>query len=192
MATILLIVLATLTIIIIAIATTTNASMIGLALSTPLELQLPQPQSQRFLTYQNPDFHFRIQYPSSWIKGETNLYPHEIVEFHTLGPALAGLLVVTYQVNKNYTLADYAKSFHNLDTSATQLLSSGFVTLASGINAHQATYYDYRGNYNIKDMDTTIVKDGMFYRLVYRTEPGGFDANLGIAKQMVNSFQLTK
>lgn len=77
------------------------------------------------------------------------------------------------------------------------------ITNDNGINAYQVMYYDYGSRYNVKDMDTVVIntKYGtlctylqnlfMLYVLTYRTEPSGFDANLGKAKQMVDSFQFT-
>jgi hypothetical protein len=31
-----------------------------------------------FATYQNKDFHFKIQYPAKWTKEETSLHSHQI------------------------------------------------------------------------------------------------------------------
>lgn len=36
-----------------------------------------------FLTYQNPDLHFKIQYPSNWTKENAYLPSHVIVRFFT-------------------------------------------------------------------------------------------------------------
>jgi hypothetical protein len=145
--------------------------------------------SSDFATYSNSDFHFSINYPALWTKEETNLHPNQIVQFYTTGPPLAGFTISTFQVPQNYTLADYVNepnggSIQVIDTKPK-------ITLPSGLDAYQTTYYDNSKTHNIKDLDTAFIRNGTVYLLEYRTEPGGFDTNLPIAKQMINSFQLT-
>jgi hypothetical protein len=37
--------------------------------------------AQQLLTYENPDFNIRIQYPSDWTKFEENLNRYQVVAF---------------------------------------------------------------------------------------------------------------
>jgi hypothetical protein len=71
------------------------------------------------------------------------------------------------------------------------------ITNDNGINAYQVMYYDYGRHghssykHKIWTLCTYLQNLFMLYVLTYRTEPSGFDANLGKAKQMVDSFQFT-
>jgi len=109
-----------------------------------------------FATYQNKDFHFKIQYPAKWTKEETSLQSNQIVRFYNTYKSLAGFSVVTYQTPANYTLANYAKAPYN---ASVQILTPGkMITTGNGINAYQIMYYDNGSGYNVKDMDIKILK----------------------------------
>src|ERR687896_520683 len=68
---------------------TMKTSAIGSALGTSLLSLLvfcllsvtSWAQTSQFLTYENPDFNIRIQYPNDWTKFEENLNRYQIVAF---------------------------------------------------------------------------------------------------------------
>lgn len=67
-----------------------------------------------FLTYQNPDFHIKMLYPSNWTKQEDNLAKHTIVGFSLIhqdiydftNTTLAELDVRVYNAPENETFTN--------------------------------------------------------------------------------------
>jgi hypothetical protein len=67
------------------------------------------------LTYQNPDFGIKMQYPSNWIKQQDNLLLHTIVAFNSIhennfdftNTSLAELDIRVYNAPQNETFAKF-------------------------------------------------------------------------------------
>lgn len=147
-------------------------------------------QSTNFLSYESSDF--KIKYPADWEKNE------EI-----------GSVLVTFSVSKNEANPEFVsvstKSFSGqapilidyADFRINQtkkyitdgnIHESGKTTLANN-PAYKWVYTVGLGEYDRKIMCTWIIKKNKIYTILYSANVDNFPYYLGIAQEMINSFE---
>jgi hypothetical protein len=152
----------------------------------------PQAQTTKFLRYQNPDFHLKIQYSSNWTKEETGLSTNTVVKFTNWSSNVVFKVAAFRPLSKDFTSDDFAIRMSDNVPDIYYLNASIGIPLA-GTKASQVIYYAYpSGLGNLKVLETVLIKDNTVYSLMYYTDPPLFNRYLPIARGMINSFQFTK
>ena len=162
--------------------------------------------SNEYLTYQNPDYNLKIDYPANWTKSEINLSPYMVAFFYppnlTSGEGLFERLTKPNIPPVIFDINVLPRTSENINESATRTLSatagnnqSRLVnhnsTILSGVPAYQFVAYDYRGDETRKELSLWALNGNDSYNLVYHTEPGYFNQYLPDAKRMFDSFKIT-
>jgi eukaryotic-like serine/threonine-protein kinase len=148
-------------------------------------------RTDQFLTYENSDFHFKIEYPSNWTKQEVNLFPYQVVRF--VEPhSVSAFLIVVRSAPMNFTSATFAEKLSQSKNPLMHVINSTTAKVVGDSKASQVIYYDYSRDRTIKTLDTVVVKNGQMYLLEYRTDPGTYSRYLQVAQKMIDSFQFTK
>ena len=117
--------------------------------------------SNGFLTYENPDYNIRMEYPTNWNKSEINLTPHQVAFFYPPDLVMSeGLFEGLFQPNippVSFVIEVEPKISKNINESALRSISSfegdnqsrlvdhNYTTL-SGMPAYETVYYNYRNN----------------------------------------------
>lgn len=168
----------------------TNSSVLNTASST-----------NKFLHYENPDYHFEIDYPSYLLKTESNLYPNQAVRFSNpieysyQSPDLDINIYVYSGYPTNTTISDLLENYklvmnESIKKGEIRLISSN-ITKVSGNDALSHVFYDYQNNKNLKVNEVVIVKNGEEFNIIYTTQPGSFNKFLPDFKKMLDSFKIT-
>lgn len=157
----------------------------------------------KLLTYENPDFHFKIQYPANWTKQEAGLPSHGIVVFYSGNTSSsAQFQVAVFPLSShNETSDSLAMGMRdNPDSNINYLNASVGIPLA-GTRASQVLYYMFiqpqlfsfsSKSSNMKILETFLVKGNTEYALLYGIDPPYFQKYLPLARAMINSFKFTK
>lgn len=152
----------------------------------------------KFLHYENPDYHLRVDYPSYLLKTESNLLPNQVVGFmHTESSYLPDVRILISVFNgypQNWTLQDTAAFLdkqlnEQVQKGEARSISSNF-TKIGGLDALQQIYYDYSNNNNLKIERIGIVKNGEDFRILFITQPGSFNNYISDFKKMLDSFEI--
>lgn len=158
-----------------------------------------------FLTYQNPDFHIKMLYPSNWTKQEDNLAKHTIVGFSLIhqdiydftNTTLAELDVRVYNAPENETFTnlniDQVNHIGKANTTNQVIIGhyKNATTTLAGLPALKIISY-YFGDIGQKNMQvwTFIPSKHLLVELVYITDPSKYYLYLPIIQRMIDSVEI--
>jgi eukaryotic-like serine/threonine-protein kinase len=155
-----------------------------------------------FLTYQNPDFEIKMQYPSNWTKQEDNLALHTIVVFSLIhqdiydftNTTLAELDLRVYNAPQNETFAklniDQVNNIGQMNTTNQVIIGhyKNATTTLAGLPALKIINY-YFGNVGQKEMQvwTFIPSKHLLVELIYLAAPSKYYLYLPTIERMIDS-----
>ena len=158
-----------------------------------------------FLTYQNPDFQIKMQYPSNWTKQEDNLALHTIVGFSLIhqdiydftNTTLAELDVRVYNAPQNESFAklniDQVNHIGQMNTTNLMIIGhyKNATTTLAGLPALKIINY-YFGNVSQKEMQvwTFIPSKHILVELIYLADPSKYHLYLPIIERMIDSVEI--
>ena len=186
--------------------------MATLKLPSPLSLAVPATEtsvhniknSNTSLTYQNPDFGIKMQYPSNWTKQQDNLVLHTIVAFRLIhenifdftNTTLAELDLRVYNAPQNETFANLnIDQINNIAQNTTNQLIVGHyknaTTTLGGLPALKIINYFF-GNVTKKEMQvwTFIPSKHTLAGLIYIAQPSKYSLYLPTIERMINSIEI--
>jgi eukaryotic-like serine/threonine-protein kinase len=160
----------------------------------------PPPTTSNFLTYQNPTYGIKIQYPSDWTMSQTGLRDYtNIVAFYSplqnLTAVPSQFLLSRTHYSQNITLNDYGKLVNaTLQQPGVQIVESKPFTLGDGTPAHSTVFIPPSGNVPFRPeiMLVWTVKGSNVYTLLYNGEAAKYSFYLPTIQKMINSFEITK
>lgn len=154
--------------------------------------------SSPFLTYKNPTYRIRIQYPSDWEKLEFN--QRNIVVIFRSPPEnssdtkLENLLIQVGNLpSQNITLDEIASANINaLNQSLIdfELIELNATTLSGNNPAHKVVYTNREGKDERKTMHILSIKDDKVYLITYTAEASRYDRYLPTIQKMIDSFRI--
>lgn len=166
-------------------------------------------QAIQMYQYFNSDYNVTMKYPSTWSVNETDLTPDDrvdmIAEFVSPFENFNDTYTEYVQINRDdgifyeADLNEYLQEGINAYTDSTNnftLIESSTSGTLSGQPAYTLTFTQTLGAENgqqpltLKNFETGILVNNTAYYITYIGEENGFDRNLPIFKQMVNSFKL--
>src|SRR5215217_1383564 len=146
--------------------------------------------NSKFVTYDNPTFGVRIQYPSDWGRLDLSfLQDSADIDFYPLADtSLAKNLKI--QVKNlpfhNMTLEEYTNS--QINPLEEKLLKSNTTTLA-GIPGYEIVFTSVQG---LKTTQVWTIKDDKAYIITYVAKEEDYENDLQVAEKMIDSFEITK
>jgi hypothetical protein len=171
-----------------ATATTSSSSTIAKAMNN-------------FLTYQNPTYGIKIQYPSDWTMSQTGLADYNnIVAFYSPLGNLSDmipqrLLLSRTHYSQNISLNDYSKLVNDtLKQPGIQIVESKSITLTGGVLAHRVVFIPPAVNASFKPVIMLVwtAKGDNAYTLLYSGDAARYHIFLPIIEKMIDSFEITK
>ena len=154
-----------------------------------------------FLTYQNPTYGIKIQYPSDWTMSQTGLKDYtNIVAFYSPLGNLSDmipqqLLLSRTHYSQNISLNDYSKLVNDtLKQPGIQIVESKAITLTGGATAHRVVFIPPAGNAPFKPeiMLVWTAKGDNIYTLSYNGDAAKYHIFLPTIEKMIDSFEITK
>jgi serine/threonine-protein kinase len=159
---------------------------------------LAQPADSSFLTYQNPVYGIKMQYPANWTVSTTGLQSYNsIVGFYAplqnltdVLPAQVSLSITTY--SQNVSVDEYTNmTLTEIEQQGLEVNESDAFTLA-GNPGHRIIFSPQPQTtpitFSIMQVWTTI--DNKIYQLSYNAEGSEFQNNLPVVEQMLDSLQV--
>jgi eukaryotic-like serine/threonine-protein kinase len=159
----------------------------------------------QFLTYHDPIYGIKIQYPSNWTIDEKQTSPYDdvtkIVGFIKDPNALAGdFLISVHNLTNNYvkrtigleellshTIDYYNEYYHEFNL----VESNASVSLTNPPNdAYRLVWIDKEGEYTIKTMQMGTVIGNVAYLVRYYAELGEYSNNLPLIERMIDSLKI--
>jgi eukaryotic-like serine/threonine-protein kinase len=163
-------------------------SLLSLSL-TGQQTTLAQTNS-KFVTYDNPTFGVRIQYPSDWGRLDLSfLQDSADIDFYPLADTSLAKNVKIQVINlpsRNMTLEEYTNS--QINPLEEKLLKSNTTTLA-GIPGYEIVFTSVQG---LKTMQVWTIKDDKAYIITYVAKEEDYENDLQIAQKMIDSFEITR
>jgi eukaryotic-like serine/threonine-protein kinase len=157
--------------------------------------------SDNFLTYQNPTYGIKIQYPSDWTVSQTGLRDYtNIVAFYSPLGNLSDtipqqLLLSKTHYSQNIALNDYSKLVNDtLKQPGIQIVESKSLMLTGGAIAHRVVFIPPAGNAPFKPeiMLVWTAKGDNIYTLSYNGDAAKYQTFLPAIEKMIASFEITK
>ena len=162
-------------------------------------------KNSTFLTYQNPDFHIKMRYPSNWTKQEDNLAKHTIVGFSLIhqdiydftNTTLAELDLRVYNAPENETFTnlniDQVNHIGKANTTNQVIIGhyKNATTTLAGLPALKIINY-YFGDVGQKNMQvwTFIPSKHLLVELVYIADPSKYYLFLPTIQRMIDSVEI--
>jgi hypothetical protein len=157
------------------------------------------------LTYENPIYRMKIQYPSDWDKLEFNQGNiHDFIVIfrspaeNALDTKLENLVIQAGNLPfENIPLEEVVKAnIENLKQSLIdfELKESITITIAGDNPAHKIVYThkEEENNGKTKIMQVLMIKSDKVYLITYTAEQGKYDTYLPTIQNMINSFEFIK
>lgn len=146
--------------------------------------------NSKFVTYDNPTFGVRIQYPSDWGRLDLSFLQQSAdIDFYPLADTSLAKNV-KIQVNnlpsRNMTLEEYTNS--QINPLEERLLESNTTTLA-GIPGYEIVFTSLQG---LKTMQVWTIKNEKAYIISYVAQEEDYEKELQVAQKMIDSFEITK
>ena len=146
--------------------------------------------NSKFVTYDNPTFGVRIQYPSDWGRLDLSFLQQSAdIDFYPLADTSLAKNV-KIQVNnlpsRNMTLEEYTNS--QINPLEERLLESNTTTLA-GIPGYEIIFTSLQG---LKTMQVWTIKNDKAYIITYVAQEEDYEKELQVAQKMIDSFEITK
>jgi eukaryotic-like serine/threonine-protein kinase len=156
-------------------------------LSVPLT---DQQTNSKFVTYDNPTFGVRIQYPSDWGRLDLSFMQDSAdIDFYPLADTSLAKNV-KIQVNnlpsQNMTLEEYTNS--QINPLEEKLLKSNTTTLA-GMPGYEIVFTSLQG---LKTMQVWTIKNDKAYIITYVAQEEDYEKELQVAQKMIDSFEITR
>jgi eukaryotic-like serine/threonine-protein kinase len=156
-------------------------------LSVPLT---DQQTNSKFVTYDNPTFGVRIQYPSDWGRLDLSFMQDSAdIDFYPLADTSLAKNV-KIQVNnlpsQNMTLEEYTNS--QINPLEEKLLKSNTTTLA-GMPGYEIVFTSLQG---LKTMQIWTIKNDKAYIITYVAQEEDYEKELQVAQKMIDSFEITR
>ncbi len=151
-----------------------------------------------FLTYKNPTFGLKIQYPATWIESQNGLKAFsDVVGFYApfgnLSDISTGTLIVSIRhYSHNITLDGYNSLINNLlKQPNVQTIQSNPFMLADS-PAHKVVFSaSAPGLLKMETMLAWTVKGNNVYIISFNSEPSKYPTYVPIVDKMINSFEIT-
>jgi hypothetical protein len=149
---------------------------------------------QRYLTYENPIYQIKIQYPADWEKKDQGLGGDNVVKFVLPQQRFPSLFVQIEDLDSSKLLQEYTydkinhlrQLFHDFN-----IIEQNLTSLA-GNNAYKIVYTFTLEQINYKRMDIWTIKDDRVYIINYLVETGEYSKYLPTIQKMVDSFEIVK
>ena len=161
-------------------------------------------KTSEFVTYTNPMYGFRIQYPANWEKIDFGQAieeddRHIVVTFlsppeNTLDRFREYLVIQVGKIMINRSLEHYVdKQINSLRHSLPnfEIVESNATAIADNNLAHTIVYMFKVGEDEYKVMEVWIIKDNKLYYVKYSTElenSGNYESTV---REMIDSFRIT-
>jgi serine/threonine-protein kinase len=146
--------------------------------------------NSKFVTYDNPTFGVRIQYPSDWGRLDLSfLQDSADIDFYPLADTSLAKNVKIQVINlpsRNMTLEEYTNS--QINPLEEKLLKSNTTTLA-GIPGYEIVFTSVQG---LKTMQVWTIKDDKAYIITYVAKEEDYEKDLQVAEKMIDSFEITR
>jgi eukaryotic-like serine/threonine-protein kinase len=146
--------------------------------------------NSKFVTYDNPTFGVRIQYPSDWGRLDLSFMQGSAdIDFYPLADTSLAKNVkiqVDNLPSSNMTLEEYTNS--QINPFEEKLLESNTTTLA-GIPGYEIVFTSLQG---LKTMQVWTIKDDKAYIITYVAQEEDYEKELQVAQKMIDSFEITK
>lgn len=162
----------------------------------------PTKTTNNFLTYQNPTYGIKIQYPPDWTESQTGLRAYtNIVAFYSPLENLSDmfpqqLLLSRTHYSKNITLNDYSNLVNaTLKQPGVQIVESKPITLTGGNPAHRVVFIPPSGNntpFKPEIMLVWTARGNNVYTISYNADAAKYSLSLPTIQKMINSFEITK
>jgi hypothetical protein len=153
------------------------------------------------LTYQNPDFGIKMQYPSNWIKQQDNLLLHTIVAFNLIhenifdftNTTLAELDIRVYNAPQNETFAKLNIGQINTQGQVIVTHYKNSTTTLGGLPALKISSYFF-GDVSQKEMQvwTFVPSKNVLIEFIYIAQPSKYSLYLPIVERMINSVEIAR
>lgn len=155
--------------------------------------------NNNFLTYQNPNYGIKMQYPSDWSASQSGLRDYtNVIAFYSplenisdVFPEHLTLSITDY--SQHITLQEFNTVLNNtLKQPGVKILESTPITLAHN-PAHKIVFLPPAGNVPIKfeTMLVWTVKSDKVYIISYNSEAARYSTYLPTIQKMINSFEIT-
>jgi eukaryotic-like serine/threonine-protein kinase len=150
---------------------------------------------QHFLTYENPIYQIKIQYPIDWEKKDQELGGNNIVKFVLSQQRFPSLFIQIEDLNPSMRLEEH---MHEQIDHLRQLLrdfniiETNTITLEAGNNAYKVVYTFTLEQINYKKMDIWTLQDDKVYIINYLAETRKYSSYLPTIQKMVDSFEIIK
>ncbi len=149
-------------------------------------MAVAQTSEKSFVTYSNPTFGIRIQYPSDWGRLDLSFLENDSadIDFYPLDDT-SGAKNVRIQIKtlslQNMTLDEYTNV--QINSTEKQLLESNSTALAD-LPAHEIVFTDI----GLKTMQVWTLQDDKVFTITYVAEEEEFENDLQVARRMIESF----
>jgi hypothetical protein len=153
------------------------------------QIILAQTNEINFVTYSNPTFGIRTQYPSDWGRLDLSFLLNDSadIDFYPLddtsGAKGVKIQVETLLSSQNITLDEYTDG--KIDSIEGQILESNSTTLAD-LPAHEIVL-NYLG---LKTMEVWSIDDDKVYTVTYVAEEEDYQNDLQVAQRMIDTFEI--
>ena len=166
----------------------------------PASQQQPPITTSNFLTYLNPAYGIKIQYPSDWTVSQAGLRHYtNIVAFYSPLENLTAivpeyLLLSRTHYSTNVTLNDYSKLVNaTLQQPGVRIVESKPISVAGGNPAHRVVFIPPAVNTPFKPeiMLVWTAKGNNIYTLSFNGDAAKYSHYLSIIQKMIDSFEIT-
>jgi eukaryotic-like serine/threonine-protein kinase len=151
-----------------------------------------------FLTYRNPTYGIKMQFPRNWILSHNGLGYNDIIAFYSPLSNVSDIFPEHVTVSrtvysKNITLNEYTNLINNgLQIPAIRIVGSNMTTL-SGSPAQMVIYSVRIGNSSLALWNELVftVKNNKVYSISFIANASEYNNYLPLVQKMVKSFQIT-
>jgi hypothetical protein len=156
-----------------------------------------------FLSYENNDFGFSIQYPSDWKKEEENMSKSSNVNIAVSfvkqdGSQInseADFYIRTEEfLGRNVTLEEFAQIQKAYTSSLLAVSSFNETKMIVGNRPAWQLEYEFKGigGTNRLGINSLIINDDMGYSIVFTTDKKSYDKYFPLALKMIDSFKVLR
>jgi serine/threonine-protein kinase len=156
-----------------------------------------------FLSYENNDFGFSIQYPSDWKKEEettskssnVNVAVSFVKQNGSQINSEADFYIRTEEfLGRNVTLEEFAQIQKAYTSSLLAVSSFNETKTIVGNRPAWQLEYEFKGigGTNRLGINSLIINDDMGYSIVFTTDKKSYDKYFPLAQKMVNSFKILR
>ena len=163
--------------------------------SVKIAASTDNPEQEKELTFDDPVFGIKLEYPSNWTKIQIGQQPRSNVDlaasfFHreNQNASLSRIGIATQQVRQDTNLEEYTSNQLDAIKNANGTGIQDDPDRIAGNLAHNAVF----NLNNTKVMQKWTIKDGKAYIFAYQASPDEYSKNLATFEKMADSVALTK